>query len=283
MALKELDFDPFDNEGTSPPTATTSTLRPLDFDPFEEPPTTLKPLDFDPFKEPTLLERAGEAVTLEQEVGMGGTPLDQNVVEFGKGVPTGAVSMAGSALKGAAALSQEGAYIRPDFQAAIDQWANLTPVQRNAWRQKAQRELDSAENASLQSVFEALNRGEEPTKAIAAAGLQGQALRTQSVAETELYKAGAAVQKFAEELAPAAPGYEDSVGRLLGEGLGTTAAGIGVSLLTGGASSAALFALAGAGETRSSKPRRPASFQVCPTPCRSKRCSGASRSRARAS
>lgn len=67
------------------------------------------------------------------------------------------------------------------------------------------------------------------------------------VKDDPLYRAGTAVQRGSDIL-PAAPGYEDSLGRHLGEGFGSVVGGIGLSGLTGPVGAGAAFAFAGSGE-----------------------------------
>jgi N12 class adenine-specific DNA methylase len=68
------------------------------------------------------------------------------------------------------------------------------------------------------------------------------------VEDSPLYRAGQAVTEFGDNLFPPAPGYEDSTGRMIGQGLGSVVAGIAASVVTGPAGAGALFALTGAGE-----------------------------------
>jgi hypothetical protein len=63
-------------------------------------------------------------------------------------------------------------------------------------------------------------------------------------------RGGQATEKFGRELWPASPGYEESTGRVFGEGAGTLIAGVGLSALpvVGPGLAAATFAMSGSGE-----------------------------------
>lgn len=71
--------------------------------------------------------------------------------------------------------------------------------------------------------------------------------RPTPLAERPLYRAGEAVSKFGRELMPAAPGYEQSVGRQLGEGIGSLLGGLPAGFL-GRIPAATVFGAAGSGE-----------------------------------
>ena len=67
------------------------------------------------------------------------------------------------------------------------------------------------------------------------------------IQERPMFRAGESVKEFAEGISPAAPGYEESVGRMLGEGLGSMALGLPVSFI-GPMPAAVLFGAMGVGE-----------------------------------
>ena len=69
-----------------------------------------------------------------------------------------------------------------------------------------------------------------------------------AVRERDLWKAGEVVSEFAEETFPATPGYEDTLGRVVGEGLGSLASGVATSIVTGPAGGAVFFTAMGMGE-----------------------------------
>ncbi|MEK9722782.1 MAG: hypothetical protein VW405_04770, partial [Rhodospirillaceae bacterium] len=155
----------------------------------------------------------------------------QNVLEVGKGVPGGAVKMGGTALKGAAGVRAGNARLALDALDKIDRG-------------------DGYDGAALVQTpyygdVDTYRRYPQFREEIRKR-LQGAA---GPVTKSDLYHAGEAVEKFGGKILPAAKGYEQSTGRQLGEGLGTTAAGVAISLLTRGpAASAVVFAAAGAGE-----------------------------------
>ena len=53
------------------------------------------------------------------------------------------------------------------------------------------------------------------------------------VSERALWKAGEAVSEFGQETFPVEPGYEDSLGRAVGEGLGSLGTGVAAALIPG--------------------------------------------------
>lgn len=158
----------------------------------------------------------------------------QHLLEIPKGLPEGAITLGGTALKGAAGLAVEGrenaarqygdqfgVFDRVDRGEAVPEtedvlgYQHMTPEQRQEARRQA-------------GDF-ALTRD-----------------RTQ-VADTSLYRAGEAVQEFGRGVLPAAPGYEDSPLRKLGTGLGSVGGGVILSLINP-ALAGGVFALSGAGE-----------------------------------
>lgn len=233
MGLAELNFDPFEDEA--------DTLVPIDFDPFPadrvepspmdemglsgstapEPDSGLVPLSYDPFAEPVTV---GEVA--------------QNVAEFGKGVPSGAVSLGGAAIKGAAAfagVSPRAAAYLAEFEHA----ASYPPEQIADLRRRIMRDaLSPADKAWAQGALSRVLGGE------AAADLRSEIA---PVKDRSLYQAGETIEQFGRGILPPKPGYEQSAGRQLGEGLGSMLGAAGLTLLNPlvGYST---FTLAGAGE-----------------------------------
>lgn len=117
---------------------------------------------------------------------------------------------------------------------------------------------------SLPSAMDRIDRGEtvpemeDPTGYQHMTPEQRQAVRTDVAAASRafnpsriedrpLYQTGEAIKKWGQGLMPAAPGYEQSVGRQIGEGLGSLYAGIPFALL-GPAPAALFFGAGGVGE-----------------------------------
>ncbi|HKJ61691.1 MAG TPA: hypothetical protein VKA94_06805, partial [Hyphomicrobiales bacterium] len=67
-------------------------------------------------------------------------------------------------------------------------------------------------------------------------------------AERPLFKAGESVAEFSRGILPAAPGYEESTGRMVGEGLGSLIGGLSVAWILGPTAAGGLFSAAGSGE-----------------------------------
>ena len=182
---------------------------PAGFEPLEE---DTKPL----FRLPDGFEPIEEA----DDLGLG-----QQLLEVGKGIPSGAVRLGGTAITGLGAL------LRGKEREALDLLDRL----------------DRGETVPVQDDPAMLQRLTPEQRTDLRAGIE------ESVAvpfkETPLAEAGAAVSEFSRELFPAAPGFEESTGRQLGEGLGSVVGGVGFSLLPGGALAGPLvFTFAGSGE-----------------------------------
>lgn len=152
--------------------------------------------------------------------------VGQHILELPKGVPAGGVKTVGAAVVGAGAnlqgtlRDQLVIMDRIDRGEAVPEFEDLTGYQHLTpeWRQQVRSEIERSASTP--------------------------------VAETPIVKAGHAIQKFGDEILPAAPGYENSVTRQLGEGLGSTAVGIAVSAIpiVGLAAAGGMFSLAGSGE-----------------------------------
>lgn len=158
----------------------------------------------------------------------------QQYLEFGKGIAPGAVQFGATTLKGAAAVPAAAQYNAAAFgrkqigiMNRIDRgetvpelddvygYQHMSPDQRAATRAEAER-------ASAQF---------NPTP----------------IRERSLYQAGEAVSDYARKLAPAMPGYDESTGRQLGEGIGSLLAGLPFAWL-GPIPAATFFGAGGAGE-----------------------------------
>ena len=194
----------------------------------------------------TFLAKVTEPDTRAEIVG-------QNIVEFGKGLPEGAVGIAGSAVKGAAGVATEAVSAHRtntgNLLARAQQAQSLDPA---AW-QTLIGDIRSTRvpvevGFELLGIAQRARSGEqiEPTRRLR------NVIETEirPVAETPVFRAGEKVQDFSQTILPPAPGYEDSIGRELGTGLGSTAAGIGLALIpyAGPLLAMGTFELAGAGE-----------------------------------
>ena len=225
---------------------------PAGFSPFEEksegPRLTPMPENFDPFAP---AERPESDTTFLGEV-----------TEVAKGVPGGAVEMGATALRGAAA-AQRGP--PPEYLALLDDIAaagDMDAGQRGElmrriyqpdgelakWTGTGQPGMANAEASRLRNAMRLAERGDlsavEELRASAAAD------KPAPVTKRPLWQAGEAVSKVGRGILPASPGYEDSIGRQIGEGLGSLAAGVGVAAVPGigGPLASTMFALGGAGE-----------------------------------
>lgn len=165
-------------------------------------------------------------------------PFDpQQYAEFVKGIPPGAVRMVGTTIGGVAGAQT--AYTQTERRSAIEQLArlnrldrgepfgagpgdhavlleyrNMTPQERQEKKEKLRRQIDAERTPIRERWF---------------------------------YQAGQATQEFAKGLIPAAEGYENSIGRQLGEGIGSLIAGLPAGYL-GRVPALLFFGSAGSGE-----------------------------------
>ena len=165
--------------------------------------------------------------------------VGQNVVEFGKGLVPGAVKAAGTTLSGAAAMGSS--RVINEYFDRIDRGESVDDLFTSSADPFA---APTAGIDHLRAAVGAYRRADPAGRT----ELRGAYPKPPPVQETATYKTGQDVQKIGEGLLPAAPGYEESVGRQLGEGVGTVIAGVATSALTGPLGAAAAFALMGAGE-----------------------------------
>lgn len=156
-----------------------------------------------------------------------GQTIGQNVIELGKGVPVGATRLAGTVLKGLAALSQG---------AVRDQLELVKQIDAGTW--------------TGTDADDPLGYTHMPAEMRAEVRAYLEQKAAQPVTQQPLYEAGQDVQDTANTMLPAAPGYEESIGRIAGEGLGTMGAGVLVSIapVVGVPLAAATFTVAGSGE-----------------------------------
>jgi hypothetical protein len=181
-----------------------------------------------------------EKETLDKQRGDGfleGITDLQQYGEFAKGVVPGAIRFAGTSAKGVAGIQQ----------------ASSLASQTDAQRQLA--------------IVDSLDRGEQPADAtgfeieISAYGqmtpeqkqayrqkLQGQSTSPRTPLEDRtFYQTGESLTEYAQGLFPAAQGYDEAVGRQLGEGIGSMLAGLPAGFL-GRVPALVFFGSGGSGE-----------------------------------
>lgn len=159
----------------------------------------------------------------------------QQYKEFGKQIPGGVISTAGTAIQGvdvagrkAQSGSSEFGRQQLEVMDRIDRGEEVREVDDAIGYQHMSPDQRSAARAELAQAQTAFN----PTP----------------IAERPLYRAGEAVKEFGQNLIPPAPGYEKSVGAELGRGMGSLVAGLPAAMLGGPVGGGAFFATLGAGE-----------------------------------
>lgn len=164
------------------------------------------------------------------------SPLAQNVLEVGKGVPAGAVRMGGTAVKGAAGTLKAGEVNAFNF--GPEQVAVMDRIDRG----EAVPEMEDVIGYQHMDPTQRAQVRQQMNQAIAQTPAPAQ------LKDSTLFQAGQAVEDYGSTILPAAPGYEQSLGRQLGEGLGSMVAGAAVSAAAGPVAAGAFFSLSGAGE-----------------------------------
>lgn len=179
---------------------------------------------------------------------IGATPVDNSTAldygtEFGKGVVRGGAHTVGSAVTGATALLAKAgtsdavrAYL-PDLKRI----PSMNPQERAKLRTRINQEQDPSVRSALHSTFsDILDGGILPEELDAA------------YPELDItHQPGIAIGQAISDAGPApAPGWENGVTATLGEGLGSVAAGLGLSMVPGIGQPLAggMFIAGGAGE-----------------------------------
>lgn len=153
------------------------------------------------------------------------TRVGQNLVEFGKGIPGGAVSTLGTAVTGLGAGAVDGNRRALAAMDRIDAGEAVPEIEDPIGYQH----MDAGQRRAVRAEIEAT--------------------LSAPVAENPLVRTGRNITEAGRDVLPAEPGYEESIGRQLGEGIGSVAAGIGVGLMPGGQLlGPGMFAFAGSGE-----------------------------------
>lgn len=158
----------------------------------------------------------------------------QQYLEFGKGIAPGAVQFGATTLKGAAAVPAAAQYNAAAFgRKQID-------IMNRIDRGETVPELDDVYGYQHMSPDQRAATRAEAERASAQ-------FNPTPIRERSLYQAGEAVSDYARKLAPAMPGYDESTGRQLGEGIGSLLAGLPFAWL-GPIPAATFFGAGGAGE-----------------------------------
>ena len=267
-------------------------LTPVDFDPFDGEPTQHP----DGCRFRSVRRRAGEhPISRSSSMGRHGRrqqpehrTISGQLREAVVGIPAGAVQSTGTALRGAAALQDSWG---PRYQELLRS-IESADIPEDVTTDDLEARFEAPKPSPLDKFTGGVMRRAEPSNPLAAldeemrfADMPGEmrtklrtALRGRiegrpepldearsaiptPVRERGLYQAGEAVSEFAEETFPARPGYEDSLGRAVGEGLGSLATGVAAGLIPGVGTLAAtaLFTTMGAGEAADNAVRAGAS------------------------
>ena len=179
------------------------------------------------------------------------------IAEVGRGIPAGAVHAAGTALRGLAANqpTQRYASYLDEIEHGVlyrtrEREGRVPITDDQAYTDILQRIADDpgmlqSQQLWLRHAIEGVRGGNPEALTEARSKLPAEAVQ-----ERELWQAGEAVSAFAEENFPARPGYEDSLGRAVGEGLGSLGAGLVTAVVPGVGSglSTAFFTAMGSGE-----------------------------------
>ncbi|MCH8809011.1 MAG: hypothetical protein IH993_04150, partial [Proteobacteria bacterium] len=174
----------------------------------------------------------------------------QNVAEVGKGIIPGAIQLGGTALKGVGAGKV--AIERYEFEIAdiLRRVPTMTREQLREARADARRELGPVRAGFFFRAMSEVMAGDDPEEVIRSNYPQTLGVELPKVTESSIYEAGEVVGEFGRELFPAAPGYEESLGRQLGEGVGSMVGGAALAMIPGAgpAIAATAFSFAGSGE-----------------------------------
>lgn len=159
----------------------------------------------------------------------------QQYAEFGKGIVPGAISMGGTAIQAPDAIAAKGQ------QGAAKFGRKQLEIMDRIDRGEAVPEMEDPIGYAYMSQEQRQAARREQEQATAE-------FNPTPVGERPFFKAGEKVQKFAKDLMPAAPGYEESVGRQLGEGMGSMAFGLPLAYFGGPVVAGTAFGSAGIGE-----------------------------------
>lgn len=173
--------------------------------------------------------------------------LGGNYREFIKGFLPGAIQTVTSAAKGLAALNLPEPTLR-----AIDPYVEelkrvpaMSPADLDAFQRRVDQEVSPPIRQTVSGILQSLREG--TSKPADLGDVVRRPAEDLDVRNTALYQLGQAAEEFGRNLAPADPGYEESPGRILGEGLGSVAAGI-AGALASPAIAGLLFTASGSGQ-----------------------------------
>jgi hypothetical protein len=173
-----------------------------------------------------------------------------NLAEVPKAIPGGAVSSVGTALEGTGQIltPADPAVRQPLMQRIIDA-QNATPDELGALRQDIFKQGNINPQIAQTVLSSVLDGSMKPDEAMQQlAPMFGPALK---VASQALQKGGETTENFGNSLVPARPGFENSMGRQVGSGVGSLLTILGVALATGGTGAAAFGGAMGAGQSAS--------------------------------
>jgi hypothetical protein len=159
----------------------------------------------------------------------------QQYAEFAKGIIPGAVSMGGTAIQSPDTISAKGQ------QGAAKFGRKQLEVMDRIDRGEAVPEMEDPIGYAYMSQEQRQAARAEQQQATAA-------FNPTPIEKRPFFKAGEKVQQFAKDLMPAAPGYEESTGRQLGEGMGSMAFGLPLAYFGGPVVAGTAFGSAGIGE-----------------------------------
>ena len=232
MPLTEVSFNPFADDSPAAPAARSvrGRLTPVTFDPFADEAPTPTPATPSP-------RTAGRTVA-------------GHARELAVGVPAGAVQAAGTSLRGAAVVEEHWHRKYAGLLDAIDELdpaAGASETAAGLAERIKSSELTSGRQQMLRATLRSKVEGSPQATDIMA---RARSVIPAPMRERGLWRAGEAASRFAEETFPAAPGYEDALSRMVGEGVGSLATGVAVSAIPGIGPLAgpALFTTMGAGE-----------------------------------
>lgn len=167
----------------------------------------------------------------------------QQYAEGVKGIVPGAVRMVGTTLKGVSAYNPERVVASgaEPYMADLERVPKMSEEELVSFYERVDKETPAV-SSLLQGAISELRSGRTtfadvrkmfpgPTPVESGAG----------------YRAGKAVTDYADTVLPAAPGYEQSGGRMVGEGLGSLATGL-LAAIANPAVGAAAFTASGSGE-----------------------------------
>jgi len=176
--------------------------------------------------------------------------LGRNLREIPKGIPGAAIGLVGTSMVGMGTINAGANQTRQNRLKAMVEKIEGYPELDESGRAELRRELADPLTRvegkfELGQMLEAIDRGEQPQLPDFVSRTLGKDF---AVREDPIFGVGKDVVDFGRSILPATPGFEQSMGRQVGEGLGSVAAGVVTSLVATPVGAGALFAFAGAGE-----------------------------------